>query len=110
MYYGIILLSGEKSNDKIPKWERKVGKVYGLYNRTKKQRYYGSTTRSVEKRLQEHAASQTGATAHWNFKKDKIYHRTIAKGLSPQKATEKAHELESCKPPRWWKTLQTGGK
>ena len=87
-----------------------MAKVYGLYNRTKKERYYGSTTREMKKRMQEHASGQTQATSHWNFKKDKIDHRVIQKGIPEQKATEKAHELESRRPPSRWKNLQTGGQ
>lgn len=87
-----------------------MAKVYGAYNQTKKQRYYGSTTQPVSKRLGQHQAGQTLALRNWNWKKDRIIVRTIAKGLPPAKATEKAHELELRKPPPGWKTTQTGGK
>lgn len=87
-----------------------MAKVYGMYNQTTKERYYGTTTRPVNKRLGEHEAGQTVALRNWNWKKDKIIAKNIAKGLPPHKATEKAHELESRKPPRGWKNLQTGGR
>ncbi len=87
-----------------------MAKTYGMYNYTKKERYYGKTKRVVPKRREEHATGQTQAISHWNWRKDKIITRTIAKGLPPKKATDKAHELESRKPPRGWKTIQTGGK
>lgn len=87
-----------------------MAKVYGLYNQTKKERYYGSTTRPVNKRLGEHEAGQTATLGNWNWKRDKIIVKTIAKGLPPPRATKKAQGLESRKPPRGWKNLQTGGK
>lgn len=87
-----------------------MAKVYGMYNQTRKQRYYGTTSRPANTRLGEHEAGQTRALRNWNWKKDKIIVKTIAKGVSPSKATEKAHELESRKPLPGWKTLQTGGK
>ena len=87
-----------------------LAKVYGMYNQAKKQRYYGSTTQPVNKRLGQHESGQTAALRHWNWKRDKITAKTIAKRLTPQKATEKAHELELRKPPPGWKTIQTGGK
>ena len=87
-----------------------MAKVYGMYNQTKKQRYYGRTTQPVNKRLGQHKAGQTPALSKWNFEKDKILARTIAKGLSPAKATKKAHKLELRKPPPGWKTIQTGGR
>ncbi|GAJ07275.1 unnamed protein product, partial [marine sediment metagenome] len=81
-----------------------MAKVYGTYNYTKRERYYGSTKREVKKeRVPEHKAGQTQAIKHWNWKKDKIVTRTIAKGLPPGRATQKAHELESRKPPSGWK-------
>jgi len=87
-----------------------MAKVYGMYNQTKKERYYGTTTRPVNKRLGEHESGQTAVLRPWNWKKDKIMVKTIAKGLPPYKATQKAHKLESRKPPPGWKNLQTGGK
>ena len=88
----------------------KMAKVYGMYNQTRKERYYGSTTKPVNKRLGEHETGQTAALRNWNWKGDKIMVKTVAKGVPPHKATEKAHELESRKPPQGWKNLQTGGK
>lgn len=87
-----------------------MAKVYGMYNQTKKQRYYGTTTRPVNKRLGEHEAGQTAALHNWNWKRDKIMVKTIAKRLSAHEATKKAHGLESRKPPQGWKNLQTGGR
>lgn len=87
-----------------------MAKVYGMYNQTKKERYYGTTTRTVNKRQGEHESGQTTALGNWNWKRDKIVVRTIAERLTQQKAVDKAHELESRKPPPGWKNLQTGGK
>lgn len=87
-----------------------MARVYGLYNYTRRERYYGMTERPLKRRRLEHEAGQTAALSNWNWKKDKVAIRTIAKGLSARKATEKAHELESRKPPPGWKTIQTGGK
>ena len=86
-----------------------MAKVYGAYNRSKRQRYYGKTTRKVDRRLSEHEAGNTKALKNWNWGKDKITTRTIAKGLAEKAAIKKAHELEQRKPPRGWKTIQTGG-
>lgn len=86
-----------------------MAKVYGMYNKTKKQRYYGETTQKVDERLAQHEAGKTKALKNWNFKKDEITTRTIAKGLPEKKAIKKAHELEERKPPAGWKNIQTGG-
>lgn len=86
-----------------------MAKVYGMYNHSKRQRYYGETTRKVDKRLGEHEARKTKALKNWNFQKDKIITRTIAKGLPEKAAIKKAHELEQRKPPPRWENIQTGG-
>lgn len=83
--------------------------VYGLYNYRKRQRYYGTTTRAMRERLREHRAGQTQATRHWNWKRDRITYRVIARGLPLDKAIEKAHELELRTPPPEWMVIQTGG-
>ena len=49
-----------------------MAKVYGLYNDTRRQRYYGKTRRPMRKRIGEHRAGQTASIAHWDFEKDKI--------------------------------------
>ena len=86
-----------------------MAKVYGMYNQTRKERYYGETTRQVDERLGEHESGRTEALKKWNWQKDKITTRTIAKGLSERNAIKKAHELESQKPPPGWKNIKTGG-
>lgn len=86
-----------------------MAKVYGMYNQSRRQRYYGKTTRKVDKRLGEHEAGKTEALKKWNWKKDKIITRTIAKGLSEKAAIKKAHKLEQRKPPPRWKNIHTGG-
>ena len=87
-----------------------MARVYGMYNRTRKEQYYGSTKRLLKERIKEHASGRCEATNHWKFGRDKIYWKTIRKGLSAQKATDKAHQLEARKPPPGWKTIQTGGR
>lgn len=64
--------------------------VYGIYNDTKRERYYGTTKRKMPQRLGEHESGQTVSLQHWNWNSDKIRTRTIAKG-SIQKKPPKRH-------------------
>jgi len=84
--------------------------VYRLQNFTKKEIYYGTTEKPVRERVKEHRSGYTIAIEHWNWARDIIRYRTIAKGLRKNKAIDKAHKLESRKPPRGWKIIQTGGR
>jgi len=86
-----------------------MAKVYGLYNQTRRQRYYGKTRRSLKARAEEHSSGQVQATESWNWDKERVIIRTIAAGLTERQATRKAHALERRKPPPGWKTIQTGG-
>ena len=84
-------------------------KVYGVYNNTRKERYYGTTKGLVPNRIREHRSRRTGALQKWNWGKDKIRYRTIAH-LPDKKAIRKAHKLELAPTPPGWRTIQTGGK
>jgi len=85
-----------------------MAKVYGLYNRTRKERYYGITTRQNVKRMKEHASGQANALKHWNFSEDDIEVRIVARGLSQENAVARVYELELRKSRAGWKTIQTG--
>ncbi|TET40603.1 MAG: hypothetical protein E3J65_00685 [Dehalococcoidia bacterium] len=84
--------------------------VYVLLNFTRKERYYGTTEKPVRQRVKEQRSGGTIAIRHWNWARDDIRYRTLATGLPDSKAIEKAHKLESRKPPKGWKTIQTGGR
>ena len=84
--------------------------VYRLKNFTKKEFYYGTTEKPIRERVKEHRSGHTIAIEHWNWAKDDISYKTISMGLRNSKAIEKAHKLESRKPPKGWKTIQTGGR
>ena len=83
--------------------------VYGLYNYTKRERYYGTTTRAMVERLREQKSGQTQAISHWNWRRDRITARVIATRLTLNRAIAKAHELELRTPPPGWTIIQTGG-
>jgi len=84
--------------------------VYRLKNLTKREFYYGTTEKPVRERVKEHRSGDTIAIRHWNWARDVITYKTIKTGLPNRKAIEKAHKLESRKPPKGWKTIQTGGR
>jgi len=89
--------------------ENGMATVYGLYNYTKKERYYGTTKRELTERVLEHVRGQTEALDHWDWETDDIKIKRIKRGISPIAATRKAQALEKIKPPLGWHIIQTGG-
>lgn len=83
--------------------------VYGIYNYTRKERYYGTTEESVRDRIERHRSGQTLALQRWNWERDRIRYKTIAR-LPERRAIRKAHRLESAPPPLGWRNIQTSGR
>ena len=86
-----------------------MANVYGLYNRTREERYYGVTTRQRVNRMKD-ASRQANALKHWNFDEDDITVTTVARGLSHEMAVARVYELELRKSRAGWKTIQTGNR
>lgn len=70
-------------------------KVYRLTNNTQKEVYHGVTKHSVEKRLDKsHCVGKTKALSHWDCENDDIDVKILAKGLTQEKASARAHKEE----------------
>jgi len=71
--------------------------VYGIYNYTRKERYYGTTEGSVRYRMEQHRRGYTRALQRWDWEKDRIIYKTIAR-LPETRAIQRAHRLETTPP------------
>lgn len=90
--------------------------VYQLINCTKKEVYFGVTSRELKDRLIEHARGSTDAISHWVFtgaQKDKINLKVILRNKPQDTASTIAHLCEKSYRQKLkaggWKVHQTKG-
>ena len=83
--------------------------VYRLINKTKKEVYHGVTKHTLEERLLTHCAGDTKALKHWDCTRDVIEKKILARGLTQETASRRAHEEErACSMPGY-KCIKTAG-